>query len=214
MEVPEVMRAWTFTRRGKPQDTLQLSTIPTPSAASLKQDEVLIKVSHVSLSTGFDIFFTLLYHLNSKPWIPEFALSGNVVGSSTDLKEGQEVIAHQTPAAFFKENGVLAQYVAVPRSMVVKKPKALSMAEAAAIPGSGVTALQACEIAGLSKGGSVLITGGSGGFGSVLVQVCRVMLGPSGRVVVTCSGQNAAMVKDLGADEVSASLMTAKRVLT
>jgi NADPH:quinone reductase-like Zn-dependent oxidoreductase len=56
----------------------------------------------------------------------------------------------------------------------------------------------------LKPGDRVLINGASGGIGHLVLQMAKDAVGESGRVVAICSGNNLEMVKDLGADEVSA----------
>jgi NADPH:quinone reductase-like Zn-dependent oxidoreductase len=56
--------------------------------------------------------------------------------------------------------------------------------------------------AGLKEGDRVLVNGASGGVGSFVVQMCKALVGETGRVVGVCSGGSAEAVKGLGADEV------------
>jgi NADPH:quinone reductase-like Zn-dependent oxidoreductase len=54
----------------------------------------------------------------------------------------------------------------------------------------------------LSKGQSIFINGGSGGVGLFTVQMARVIVGETGKVVTCCSTRNLQLVKSVGADEV------------
>lgn len=54
----------------------------------------------------------------------------------------------------------------------------------------------------LSKGQSIFINGGSGGVGFFAVQIARIIVGESGKVVASCSSRNIDLVKRLGADDV------------
>jgi D-arabinose 1-dehydrogenase-like Zn-dependent alcohol dehydrogenase len=54
----------------------------------------------------------------------------------------------------------------------------------------------------MQQDNSVLVNGASGGIGSMVVQIARAVVKNNGRVVAICSGANAEMVRELGADEV------------
>ena len=77
----------------------------------------------------------------------------------TDLRPGDEVFGWST-------TGTLAQYACVPADQLVRKPARLTMAQAAAVPTSAITALQALrDIAHVQPGHTVLVTGASGASG-------------------------------------------------
>lgn len=77
-------------------------------------------------------------------------------------------------------------------------PRGLSMTEAASLPLVGLTAWQALVgLADLQPGQKVMIHAGSGGFGSIAIQLAKAL----GATVATTTGPaNSAMVRDLGAD--------------
>jgi len=209
---PDTMRAWTWNHRGPPSSVLTLrSDIPTPKPSILAPGEVLVKVSHVALNPGFLIMITHLPHLTSAPWIPEIEFCGTVVAvrgtessSSTAIhfQVGDQILGSKDLGSVFRQGGVLADYVVCSVDTIVPQPQGMPVVEAAGLTAVGCTAIQAVDLAGLKRGDKVLITGGSGGLGTMLVQVCRSVVGSSGIVVATCSGPNIPMVKDLGADEV------------
>jgi NADPH:quinone reductase-like Zn-dependent oxidoreductase len=96
--------------------------------------------------------------------------------------------------------GGFAEYVAVPIDVLHPKPSSLSFAEAAAVPMSGVTALQGLNHHGsIDSSQRVLINGGSGGVGTFAVQIAKAF-GPA--LTVVTSTQNVDLVRSLGADEV------------
>jgi NADPH:quinone reductase-like Zn-dependent oxidoreductase len=83
---------------------------------------------------------------------------------------------------------------------VAIKPKALSMAEAASIPLVGLTAWQALvERANLKRGQKVLIHAGSGGVGTLAIQLAKHI---GATVATTTSAGNVDLVRSLGADVV------------
>jgi NADPH:quinone reductase-like Zn-dependent oxidoreductase len=88
----------------------------------------------------------------------------------------------------------------VPERCIGAKPSSLSFAEAGALPLAGLTAYQAlAEFLHVEDGDRVLITRGSGGVGSLAIQIA-VALGAT--VVTTASPRNEAYVRSLGAAEV------------
>ena len=181
-----------------------------PQPSTLGANDLLIKISHVGFNVGVMVFMQLLPHPTSNPWVPEFEFSGTIVaiGSAVESADGpfqigDDVFGAQRIDYYFRNGGVLAEYIVIPASMVLKKPKQINFAEAAGLSGIGCTAVQACDVANLKTGDRVFINGGSGGVGTMVVQVAKSIVGESGTVVATCSGLNLELVKKLGADEVS-----------
>ena len=96
--------------------------------------------------------------------------------------------------------GTLAEWIAVNQDDLTLKPQNLTMVEAAGIPLVGLTAWQALvEVANLQPGQKVLIHAGSGGFGSIAIQLAKHL---GATVATTASTGNVELVRDLGADVV------------
>ena len=99
-----------------------------------------------------------------------------------------------------KRNGTYAEHVAVREDEIAHKPRRVSHIEAASLPLAGITAWTALfTTAALAPGQRVLIHAGSGGVGSLAVQLARWR---GAHVVATTSGKNRAFVESLGADKV------------
>ena len=110
------------------------------------------------------------------------------------FKAGDEIYARPDKDRI----GTFAQLIAMDEADVAMKPKNLTMEEAASIPLVALTAWQALvEIGKLTKGQKVLIHAGSGGVGTVAIQLAK-HLGAS--VATTTGGANGHLVKGLGAD--------------
>jgi len=128
--------------------------------------------------------------------IPGRDLAGVVtaVGKEvTDVRPGDEVFGWSTA-------GALAEYACVPADHLVPVPAGLSLVEAAAVPTSALTALQALrDIAHVRPGQTVLVTGASGGVGSFAVQIAKAF---GAEVTGVCSTRNVDLVQSLGADHV------------
>lgn len=83
---------------------------------------------------------------------------------------------------------------------IAKKPANLSHEEAASLPLVALTAWQALVTkANLHAGQKVLIHAGSGGVGSIAIQIAKHL---DAEVVATTSTDNMPMVRALGADTV------------
>lgn len=117
------------------------------------------------------------------------------LGSSVkDFKVGDEV--------YFRigkpKVGTFAEKVIVKSTDVSLKPENISFEEAAGIPLAGLTAYQALfERAGITKGQKVFIAAGSGGVGSLAIQMAKIA---GAYVASTCGTSNVELVKSLGAD--------------
>lgn len=99
-----------------------------------------------------------------------------------------------------KRNGTYAEYVAIRADEVAHKPKTISHIEAASLPLAGLTAWEVLFTVGqLVEKQRVLIHAGSGGVGSLAVQLAKAR---GAFVIATTSGRNCAFVKSLGANEV------------
>jgi NADPH:quinone reductase-like Zn-dependent oxidoreductase len=114
----------------------------------------------------------------------------------TELQPGAEVFGNLLEHGY----GGFAEYVAVPIEALHRKPASLSFPEAAAVPMSGVTALQGLTHHGtIDSSQKVLINGGSGGVGTFAVQIAK-SYGPM--LTVVTSTANVDLVRSLGADNV------------
>ncbi|MDE1895006.1 MAG: NADP-dependent oxidoreductase [Xanthomonadaceae bacterium] len=190
------MKAFIIDRYGK-KDPMRLGDMPAPE---LRDDDVLIEVRAAGLNVldskikSGDFKLILPYRM---PLVPGHDVAGVVtrVGSRVrQLKVGDEVYSRVPD----RRIGTLAQFIAVTESDVAPKPANLTMEEAAAIPLVGLTAWQALvEIAHLQKGQKVFIQAGSGGVGTLAIQLAKHV---GATVATTTSSANIDLVKGLGAD--------------
>jgi NADPH:quinone reductase-like Zn-dependent oxidoreductase len=112
------------------------------------------------------------------------------------FKPGDEVYARVPEQRI----GTFAERIAVEQNAVALKPANLSMEQAAGIPLVALTAWQALvDIARLQKGQKVLIHAGSGGVGTIAIQLAKHL---GAVVATTTSTANVEWVKSLGADVV------------
>lgn len=176
------------------ESVLKYQDVPLPE---IKDDEVLIKVSVTAINPvdwkirdGMGEMFGM-----KLPIILGTEIAGTIekVGEKVEnLKPGDEVYAD--PGA-----GGYAEYVAVRKDAVAKKPANLDFENASAIPVGALTAQQAIfGLANLQSGQKILIHAAAGGVGSMAVQLAK---NAGAYVIGTASGKNEQFVKDLGADE-------------
>jgi NADPH:quinone reductase-like Zn-dependent oxidoreductase len=97
-------------------------------------------------------------------------------------------------------DGSFAEYACAKAERFPPKPANLSFEQAAAVPISGMTALNGlCDAGKLQPGQKVLIIGAAGGVGTYTVQLAKAI---GAAVTGVCSTSKVNLVRALGADEV------------
>nr|WP_320011382.1 YhdH/YhfP family quinone oxidoreductase [uncultured Desulfobulbus sp.] len=138
------------------------------------------------------------------PHTPGIDAAGIVVESSVSgWQPGDEVICSGYDLGMDTDGG-FARYIRVPQSWVVRKPQNLSLLESMQLGTAGFTA--ALSVLGLESNGvtpqkgPVLVTGATGGVGTVALQILVSL----GYTVVSVSGKSEAkdFLQGLGAAEV------------
>jgi NADPH:quinone reductase-like Zn-dependent oxidoreductase len=115
----------------------------------------------------------------------------------TGIASGDEVYGQ---ANALSGQGSFAEFTPVNSDAVALRPKSVDVLSSAAIPLTGVSALQALtEHLELKSGQKVLIHGGAGGIGSLAIQLAKHL---GAYVVTTIVEADEEFVKGLGADEV------------
>ena len=193
------MQAVLLTQYGSNNEVLQLSDVAMPVCGA---DDVLVKNHAASLNPlDYKIRDGLLKAV-LPPTFPKILghdLSGEVVqvgANVTDFKIGDAVFARIDQG----RSGTLAEYTTLSASAVALKPAHLSHVEAASLPLVALTSWQALvDIAQLKAGQKVFIPAGSGGVGSIAIQIAKSL---GAFVATNTSGKNLEWVKSLGADVV------------
>jgi NADPH:quinone reductase-like Zn-dependent oxidoreductase len=202
-ELEDDMKAMVYTQYG-PLDVLKLEEVEKPVP---KENEVLIKVHAASVTFGD------LAAVKGEPFMVRFTLglrepkykilgkdvAGQVEAVGADVKQfmpGNKVFGDLSECGW----GAYAEYVSVPENALVQKPANVTFEAAAAVPESGVVALQGLREKGqIRSGQKVLIYGASGGIGTFAVQIAKSF---GAEVTGVCSTRNLDMVRSLGADHV------------
>ncbi len=165
--------------------------------------EVLIKVHAAGLDRGTEHLMT------GKPYAmrmatglrrPKNPISGRDV-AGTVVKVGSAVTRFAAgDEVYGVAPGSFAEYAVGPESKLAHKPTNLTFSQAAVVPISAGTALQALRDAGKVRAGQeVLIIGASGGVGSYAVQLAKIL---GAQVTGVASAAKADFVRSLGADHV------------
>ncbi len=175
------------------------------TTADLPAGEVLIRVAFSALNYKDALSASGHKGITRQfPHTPGIDAAGVVVESAVpDLQPGQRVLVTSFDLGMNTAGG-FAEYIRVPAGWVVPLPETLSLAESMILGTGGLTAALALwklERNGLHPDhGPVLVTGASGGVGSVAV----ALLHRAGYRVVASSGKEAAhtLLRTLGADEI------------
>lgn len=197
----ETMAAVVQDTFGEAGVVLRLDQIDRPVIAD---DEVLVRVHAAGVDRGTWHMVAGLPYLirlagyglrTPKNPVPGRDLAGTVEAVGRDVT-GFEVGAE----VFGTGNGSFAEYTAAPADQLAPKPTNLSFEQAAAVPVSGLTALQGVRDQGqVEAGQNVLIVGASGGVGTFAVQIAKAF---GAEVTGVCSTAKADMVRSTGADHV------------
>jgi NADPH:quinone reductase-like Zn-dependent oxidoreductase len=184
-------------------DVLELRDIDKPK---IGDNEVLVRVHAAGvdrgvwhLMTGLPYFLRLI--------IPDLGLrapknpvrGSDVAGVVETI--GKNVTGFQPGDEVFGIGmGSYAEYTRVPEDKLAPKPANLMFEQAAVVPISGLTALQAVRDSGkVQPGQKVLIIGASGGVGTFAVQIAKYF---GADVTGVCSTTKVNLVRSLGADHV------------
>lgn len=183
-----------------PVDVLQSGRAVLPRIA---ENEVLIRVHAAGMDRGTWHMMTGRPYLlrvlgfgfrGPKNPVPGIDVAGTVaaVGSAvTRFAVGDEV--------YGMSRGAFAEYAAALEDKLARKPSGLSFEQAAVVPISAGTALQALDAGRVERGQKVLILGASGGVGSYAVQLAKYF---GAEVTGVSSAGKTDLVRSLGADHV------------
>ncbi len=192
------MKAFVVSKYGK-ANSVEAVELPEPE---MGDGDVLVEV-HAASVNPLDL---KIRNGELKPLLPYKLplvlgndLAGIVIKAGKNVrrfKPGDKVFARPDQDRI----GAFAEMIAINENDVAKKPHRLDMEQAASVPLVGLTAWQALVgKAGLQAGQKVLIQAGSGGVGTIAIQLAKHL---GATVATTTSTANVDWVKGLGADVV------------
>jgi NADPH:quinone reductase-like Zn-dependent oxidoreductase len=200
MEVTKTtVRAITHNRYGN-AEVLDLHNIDCPNFGA---GEILVNVKAAGLDrgtwhlmTGLPLAIRLGFGFRGpRNPVPGLDLAGVVVATgnrTSRFNVGDEV--------FGTGKGSFAEFAVAKESTLGIKPPGLTFEQAAAIPVSGVTALQGlCDVGQLKASQKVLIIGASGGVGTYAVQIAKAL---GAEITGVCRTSKIDLVRSLGATHV------------
>lgn len=182
-------------------DVLELRDIDPPAVGD---GDVLVRVHAAGLDAGVWHLMTGLPYLlrlgGFELRAPKNRVRGLDVAGHVEAV-GRKVTRFQVGDQVFGAcDGSFAEYACAREDRLAPKPENLTFEQAAAVPISAFTALQAVRDKGrVQSGQKVLVIGAAGGVGTYAVQLAR-MLGA--HITGVCSTTKADLVRSIGADEV------------
>jgi NADPH:quinone reductase-like Zn-dependent oxidoreductase len=182
-------------------DVLQLRDVDKPVVGD---DDVLVQVHAAGVDPG-------VWHLmTGRPYLvrvmgyglrtPKVGIRGRDVAGRVAAVGTNVTQFHPGEEVFGICDGSFAEYVCARADKLAPKPANLSFEQAAAVPISGLTALQAVRDTGkVQPGQKVLVIGAAGGVGSFAVQLAKAF---GAEVTGVCSTTKVDLVRSIGADQV------------
>lgn len=168
---------------------------------ALKEGQVLVEVYASSLNP----FDTTVRSGKITTFALPATLGGDIAGVITEVDAG--VIGFATGDKVYGQanavagnSGAFAEFAATSAGQIAKKPSNIDWQLAGALPLVGISALQAVtEHINLQARQKILIHGGTGGIGSIAVQIAKHI---GAYVAATVATESVDMAKKLGVDEV------------
>jgi alcohol dehydrogenase, zinc-dependent len=190
------MKAAVLTNYDKNGRKLEIQEVEKPSP---RENEVLVKVFTAAVNPLDNMIIRGEVQLIVPYSLPlimgnEFAGQVEAVGSAVKRFKAGDRVYGRMPLS---KIGAFAEYAAVEEGALALIPDYLSYDEAATVPLTALTAMQAFEIMQPKTGESVFISGGTGSLGAMTIPIAKSL----GLTVFTNgSGDNAERVEKLGVD--------------
>jgi NADPH2:quinone reductase len=192
------MKAAFIEATGPAEASIQYGELPQPSPT---ESQVLVKVGAVAVNP-IDTYLRngASYWQLPKPFIIGCDVAGTVTAvgpQAKRLKAGDRVWGSNQ--GLMGRQGTFAEYCAIDEQWLYPTPASVKDEDAAACALVGITAhLGLVSEANLKAGQTVFVNGGTGGVGSMVVQMAKAI---GARVIATAgSAEKVAFLKTLGAD--------------
>jgi NADPH:quinone reductase-like Zn-dependent oxidoreductase len=194
------MQAITQDRYGEAEDVLRLEEIARPA---IGDEDVLLRVHAAGVDRGvWHLMTGLPYPVRLACGIraPKTRVRGREVAGRVEATGSAVTALRVGDEVFGIADGSFAQYASARPGKLAPKPANLTFAQAAAVPVSALTALQAVRDRGrVQAGQKVLVIGASGGVGTFAVQIAKAA---GAEVTGVSSTAKLDLVRSLGADHV------------
>lgn len=175
---------------------LQINTVEKPT---IRDYEVLVKVAYARINPVDNMIaegkVKIILHYKL-PIIAGQELSGVVEAVGEKVKQfavGDKVYT-KTP---LDQAGAFAEFIALPEIDLALIPENLTLEEAATIPLTGLTAMQAFEKLRVEKDKTIFISGASGSFGALAIPLAKAK---GLTVIASGNGKSEERLKSLGLD--------------
>jgi NADPH2:quinone reductase len=191
------MKAAYYEKTGGPE-VIQVGELPRPEP---KEGEVLIRVGAAALNPIDTYIRSGAVQMSlPKPFIPGCDLAGTIeaIGPGVHRFHAGDRVWGSNQGLMGRQ-GTFAEYASVREEWLYPTPTGISDKEAAAVALVGITAhLGLFRCAKLQSGETVFVNGGTGGVGSMVVQMARAV---GARVIATVgSAEKAALCLRWGVD--------------
>ena len=186
-----------MTHYDKKGTELDIREIPTPVP---EEDEVLVKIMTAAVNPLDNMIIRGEVKL-IVPYAMPLVMGNEFAGvvekngkNAARFKPGDRVYGRMP----LKKIGAFAEYAAVKETALAVIPEYLSFEEAATVPLTALTAMQAFEVMDVHAGESVFISGGTGSLGAMAIPVAKSL---GLHVYTNGSGDNEERVRKLGAEK-------------
>ncbi len=185
-------------------DSLRDCELPNPKP---QERDILVRVEAISVNP-------VDTNIRRSPVSPDQEGAYRVLGwdaAGVVVAVGEQVTLFQAGEEVYYSGSVIrpganSEFHLVDERLVARKPASFSMAQAAALPLTAITAYEglfermAIPLQGESDGQAILIIGGAGGVGSLAIQLAKIV---KLHVIATASRpESQAWCRKMGADEV------------
>lgn len=190
--------------------TLTLTKLKNSEEYDAGDHQILVRVHAASLnpvdSMLYNSYYRVVGFLKGSlgigiDYLGTIVSIGASAAKKTDLTVGDEVCGLYMHPFF---SGTVTEYLLLdPKSdpCITRKPRSMDLTTASAWPLVYGTAHQMIEVTQVKKGDKVLVLGGATGVGRMAIQIMAKYFSTS-KIVATCSGNSAPLVKKLGADDI------------
>ena len=190
------MKAAVLDKYDKHGCDLTIVEVPMPE---VKADEVLVRMHTAAVNPLDNMIIrgeVKLIVPYTMPLIMGNEFCGTIENTGSEVRGysvGQRVYGRLP----LNHIGAFAEYVSVSSSAIAEVPDYLSDEEAAAVPLTALTALQALELLQVKSGDTVFISGGTGSFGAMAIPIAKSR---GLKVITNGSASQRDRVISLGAD--------------